>query len=185
MEVLPCSGVQYVADSDCAQPSSGTTIIYDGESNCLEHRKQVQVVDGRVNDLLPSMEGNPAGRQGEGQGRRDELPISAEPHSGSSYYDFQAECQRLSCGSHDYEDNDSNAPNCCTGYLASENSHLIVETIESESPSNNREGELSLSEPKWLEHDESVALWVKVAFLILALISYKIPYLLYKDYSLT
>ena len=174
MEVLPCSGVQYVADSDCAQQSSGTTFTYEGESNCLEHRKKVQVADSRMDDLLLSVEGNPAERQDGGQGTRDELPISEEHHSGSSYYDCQAEGQRLSCGSHDYEDDDSNAQNCCTGpYLASENAHLIVDSIESESPSNNREGELSLSEPKWLECDESVALWVKVAYLVLALISMK------------
>ena len=170
MEVLPCSGVEYVADSDCAQPSSGTTFTYDRESNCLEHRKKVQVADGRMDDLLLSVEGNPAGRLDEGQGTRDELPISEEHHSGLSYYDCQAEGQRLSCESHDYEDDDLNAQNCCTGPLASENSNLIVDTIESELPSNNREGELSLSEPKWLERDESVALWVKVAFLVLALI---------------
>ena len=174
MEVLPCSGVQYVADSDCAQPSSEATFTYDGESNCLEHRKQVQVADGRMDDLLLSVEGNLAGRQDEGQGTRDELPISEEHHSGSSYYDCQAEGQRLSCGSHDYEDDDSNAHNCCTGpYLASENSHLIVDPIESESPSNNKERELPLSDPKWLERDQSVALWVKVAFLVLILISMK------------
>ncbi|XP_022751346.1 histone-lysine N-methyltransferase SUVR5-like isoform X2 [Durio zibethinus] len=162
MEVLPYSGVQYVADSDCAQPSSGTTFTYDGESNCLEHRKQVQVTDGRMNDLLLSMEGIQAGRQDDGQGTRDELPISEEHHSGSSYYDCQAEGLRLSCGSHDYEDDDSNAQNYCTGpHLACENSHLIVDTIESESPSSKREGELSLSEPNWLERDVSVALWVK------------------------
>ncbi|XP_022775257.1 histone-lysine N-methyltransferase SUVR5-like isoform X2 [Durio zibethinus] len=162
MEVLPCSGVQYVADSDCAQQSSGTSFTYDVESNCLEHRKSVKVADGRMDDLLLTAEGNPAERQDGGQGTRDELPISEEHHSGSSCYDCQTEGQRLSCGSHDYEDDDSNTQNCCTGhYLASENSHLIVDTIESESPSNNREGELSLSEPKWLERDESVALWVK------------------------
>ncbi|KAK6258422.1 SET domain - like 1 [Theobroma cacao] len=162
MEVLPCSGVQYVADSDCAQQSSGTTVIFDGESKRLEHRKEVQVADGRMDELLLGVEGNPMERQDEGQGTRDELPISEEHHSGSSYYDAQAEGQRLSCGSHDYEDDDSNAQNCCTGpYLPSENSNLIVDTIESELLSNNREGELSLSEPKWLERDESVALWVK------------------------
>ncbi|XVE87235.1 hypothetical protein DITRI_Ditri18aG0100300 [Diplodiscus trichospermus] len=162
MEVLPCSGVQYVADSDCAQQSSGTTFTYDGESNCLEHRKKVKVADGRMDDLLLSVEGNPVERQEGGLGTRDELPISEEHHSGSSYYDYQAEGRRLSGGSHDYEDVDSNAQNCCTGpYLAFENSHLIVDTFEGESPSNIGEGELSLSEPKWLERDESVALWVK------------------------
>jgi hypothetical protein len=47
-------------------------------------------------------------------------------------------------------------------YLTSENSLSAVDTIESESPNNGREGDLSFSEPKWLEGDESVALWVKV-----------------------
>ncbi|TYH29058.1 hypothetical protein ES288_A02G194200v1 [Gossypium darwinii] len=162
MEVLPCSGVQYVADSDCAQPSPEATFTYDRESNCLEQKKQVQVADSRMDGLLLTNEGNQEGRQDEGQGTRVELPISEDHHSGSSYYDCQAEGQRLSCGSHDDEYDDLNAQNCCTGpYLTSENSHVLVNTIESESPINNREGELSLSEPKWLEHDESVALWVK------------------------
>ncbi|KAK8717532.1 hypothetical protein V6N13_044795 [Hibiscus sabdariffa] len=159
MEVVPCSGVQYVVDSDCAQPSLGTT--FEGESNCSEHRKQVQELDGRMDDLLPNVDGNPAGRQDAHQGTRDEFPFSEDHHSGSSDNDCHVEGQRLSCESHGYED-DSNAQNCCAGPdLASENSHLIVDTIESESPSNNGEAELSLSDSKWLECDESVALWVK------------------------
>ncbi|KAK8606797.1 hypothetical protein V6N13_052554 [Hibiscus sabdariffa] len=159
MEVVPFSGVQYVVGSDCAQPSSGTT--FEGESNCLEHGKQVLEPDGKIYDLLPSVDRNPAGTQAADQGTRDELPISEEHRSGSSDNDCHVEGQRLSCGSHDYED-DLNAQNCCAGPdLASENSHLIVDTIKSESPSNNREAELSLSKSKWLERDESVALWVK------------------------
>ncbi|OMP11353.1 hypothetical protein CCACVL1_00567 [Corchorus capsularis] len=162
MEVLPCSGVQYVADSDCAQQSSGTSLIFDRESNCSENRKQGQVADCRMDELLIGVEGNSAERQGEGQGTRDELTNSEEHHSGSSYYNGQAEG-----GSHDYEDDDSNAQNCYTGpYLASENSHLLIDTIECELPSDNREEGLSISEPKWLACDESVALWVKVTFLL-------------------
>lgn len=180
MEVLPCSGVQYVVDSDCAQQSSGTTFTKDGESNCLEYGKKVQAADGRMDDLVLNVEGNQKERQDGSQGTRDGLPISEEHQSGSSYYDYQAEGKRLSCGSHDYEDDDSNAQTCCTG-PSSENSHIIVDTIESESPSNNREGGLSLSEPKWLECDESVALWVKVAFLGCALISMKYHILLWFD----
>ncbi|XVF61946.1 hypothetical protein PTKIN_Ptkin08bG0175900 [Pterospermum kingtungense] len=160
MEVLSCSGVQYVVDSDCGQQSSGTPFTKDGESNCLEHRKKVQAADGRMDNLLLNVEGNPTESQAGSHGTRDELPISEEHHSGSSCYDYQAEGQRLSFESHDYEDDDSNAQTCCTG-PSSENSRLIVDTIESESPRNNREGELSLLEPKWLERDESVALWVK------------------------
>ncbi|KAF5946438.1 hypothetical protein HYC85_016666 [Camellia sinensis] len=44
--------------------------------------------------------------------------------------------------------------------LASETDHLLVDTIESRVLSN-KEGESSLSESKWLEHDESLAVWVK------------------------
>ncbi|PQP92515.1 histone-lysine N-methyltransferase SUVR5 [Prunus yedoensis var. nudiflora] len=43
MEVLPCSSVQRVGQSDCPQHSSATTSVYDGESNCLEHEKQKDV----------------------------------------------------------------------------------------------------------------------------------------------
>ena len=38
---------------------------------------------------------------------------------------------------------------------------LAVKQSESESPSNNMERKLPFSDPKWLERDESVALWVK------------------------
>ncbi|KAK9012183.1 hypothetical protein V6N11_040252 [Hibiscus sabdariffa] len=162
MEVLPCSGIQYAADSDCAQPIPETPLTYDKESNCLEQKKQVQVADIRMDDLLLSNEEKQEGRQDIVQGTRAELQVSEELHSVSSYYDCQAEGQRLSCGSHDDEYDNSNAQNCFTEpYFTSEDSNLLVNTIQSESPSNNMEGELSLSEPKWLEHDESVALWVK------------------------
>ncbi|GKU99115.1 hypothetical protein SLEP1_g12009 [Rubroshorea leprosula] len=160
MEVLPCSDVQYVGDSDCAQQSSGTDFIYDTESNSLEHGKEVQVQVGRINELSKE-EGNPVERQDEGLGTRDDLPISESHHGGSSFYEHQVESQLLSSGSHDFED-DLNAQNCCSGpSLVSENSHSIVDAIESESLSNIKEGESTSSEPKWLENDESVALWVK------------------------
>ncbi|CAL5401493.1 unnamed protein product [Camellia sinensis] len=49
---------------------------------------------------------------------------------------------------------------CTESCLASETDHLLVDTIESRVLSN-KEGESSLSESKWLEHDESLAVWVK------------------------
>lgn len=141
MEVLPCSGVQYVGEADCSQPSSGMAFTYDGESNSLEHGKQDQLAD-RLDDLLLNVEGPQIEKQAEVQGTVDELPTSEGHCSGASY-----------CGSHDFEDDEP-----C---MVSENSHIIVDTIEGELP-NNREEESSLSEPTWLEGDESVALWVKV-----------------------
>jgi hypothetical protein len=85
---------------------------------------------------------------------------------GTSYSDCQVENQRLSCDSQDFGEDDINVQNYYTEpNAASENSNLIVDTIESE-PNSCRYGEPSLLEPNWLEHDESVALWVKVIFFL-------------------
>lgn len=160
MEVLPHSGVQYVGELDAKQ-SSGTEFVDNGESNCVQHENQVQMTNGKMDDMLSNVEGPVSERRGEGQRTGEELPSSGHL-GGVSYFDCQLEGQGLSCGSHDFEDDDVNAQNECTGPCqASENSNLIVDTIESEVPNDNKEGESSFSEPKWLEHDESVALWVK------------------------
>ncbi|KAA8531784.1 hypothetical protein F0562_006499 [Nyssa sinensis] len=162
MEVLSCSGVCYVGESDCPQQGSGTAFMYDGESNCLEHGEQVQGADVKVDDIVLNVEGPQKERQGEAQWKVDDLPTSEGHYSGASYYEFEGESQKLSCDSHDSEEDNLNAQDQCTEpCLASENSHLIVDTIESGLPSNNREGESSLSEPKWLEQDEPMAVWVK------------------------
>ncbi|KAG7993858.1 hypothetical protein I3843_01G027000 [Carya illinoinensis] len=159
MEVLPYSGVRYVGESDCAQQSSGTTFTHDNESKCLENGKQVQVADGRQEDL--NVEGSRVAKKDEGLGTFDELP-SPEGHCrGAPYCDCQLEGQNLSCGSHDFEVDDVNAQNrSLKPCRVSESSHIIVHTIEGELPNNREEGS-SLSEPTWLEGDESVALWVK------------------------
>lgn len=162
MEVLPCSGVQYVGESDCSQQSSGTAFTYEGESNCVEPGKQVPLADGRLSDVLLSVEGPRTRKQGEISGTGDKVPTSEGHCGGTSYSDGLLESQNISCSSHDFEEDDVNVHDYnmepCT---VSENSHIIVDTIEGEFP-NNREEESSLSEPTWLEGDESVALWVKV-----------------------
>lgn len=157
MEVLPCSGVQYAGDSDCPQQTSGKDFIYDGESNCVEHVKQDELAEGRLDDILFNVKGPQIEREGGAQVTVDELPISG--HCNGAFHDSRVEGQKLSCGSHGHEDDDPNAQNYCTDTcLDSENCQLIVDNIESELP--NREP--SIIEPTWLEGDESVALWVKV-----------------------
>ncbi|KAL3583636.1 hypothetical protein D5086_014697 [Populus alba] len=158
MDVIPCNGVQYVGESDCALQSSGTDFTYDGDSSNLKRVEQVEMNDGRVNDLLQHVEESRIERQGEDQWTVDKLSISK---GGASCSDFQVESQRLSCDSQDFEEDGINVQDYCTEpCTASENSNLIVDTIESE-PNDCKYGEPSLSEPQWLEHDESVALWVK------------------------
>lgn len=149
MEVLPCSGVQYVGEADCAQPSSGTAFTYDGESNSLGHGKQDQSADGKLDDLVPNVERPQMEKQGEVQGTVEELPTSEGHLSGASY-----------CGSHDFEDDDENTQNYCARPCMVSENQIHVDTIEGEL-TNNRLEESSLSEPTWLEGDESVALWVK------------------------
>ncbi|KAI4314897.1 hypothetical protein L6164_027760 [Bauhinia variegata] len=157
MEVLPSSGVQYAGESDCPRQSSETDFVYQGEHNHPVNGEQVKMEDGQLNDASVDVEGHQIERQGEGQETVGEFLINSDCQcSGASCCDCQVEDQKEPCGFHDFEDDQINEP--C---LTSDNSLPIVDTIESESPNNTGEGELSHSEPTWLEGDESVALWVK------------------------
>ncbi|TKY70507.1 Histone-lysine N-methyltransferase SUVR5 [Spatholobus suberectus] len=150
MEVLPCSGVQYAGESDCPQQSSGTAFVYQKEPNCPENGEQVKLAAAQLNESSHKMQGPHIERQGDLSTNSDYQCI------GASCCDCQVDDQNEYCGFHDFEEDMINEP--C---LASENSISVVDTIESESPNNSREGDLSCSEPKWLEGDGSVALWVK------------------------
>jgi len=123
------------------------------------------MADGIMDESLLNGQGPLSEREVEGQGMAEELPTSEGNHSGASCCDSQVESHRSSSGSHDFEDDHLNAQYFCIGPAqASENSNLIVDTIQSESDS--REGESTFIDPKWLEHDEFVALWVKVSVLV-------------------
>lgn len=169
MEVLSCSGVQYGGESDCSQQVSGTTFMYGAEPNCLEHGEQVQVVDGKVNDLVLN---NQEERQGEAQWTVDELPDSEVHCNGDTYFELGAEAQQLSCDSLESEDENLNAQEFFTETsVASGSSHLIVDTIDSGLSGILEEEEPSILGPQWLEHDDPVAVWVKVCVNLVALSS--------------
>lgn len=176
MEVLPCSGVQYGGESDCPQQSSGRELAYDKKSKLDEHGQQVTLTEVRMDGMLQNAERPQMERQVGAQGTVDELKIS-ESHCNGASDDTQVAGQKSCRDSRDYDDeNDDDYDDadeqsyCKETSLASDNCHLIVDSIESELPNSNREGESSFSEPKWLEGDESVALWVKV---LLFYISFK------------
>ncbi|KAJ1419080.1 Histone-lysine N-methyltransferase SUVR5 [Sesbania bispinosa] len=157
MEVLPCSGVHMPGESDCPQRSSGTAFVYQEEPNCPENGEQAKLADGQLIESSDNMQGPHIESQGEGKQTVCDLLANSDCQCiGASCSDCQVEDQKEYCGFHDFEDDVINGP--C---LTSENSLSIVDTIESESPNNSREGDLSFSEPKWLEGDGSVALWVK------------------------
>ncbi|WCJ30996.1 Histone-lysine N-methyltransferase SUVR5 [Euphorbia peplus] len=104
MEVLPCSGVQYV-----------------GEANGTEQVKMV----GELPEV--NMEGPQMRSQSAGNGIADELPLPEQHHSGASYSDCQMESQRLSGDCHDLEDDDISVQTYCI-----ESCDTPVDTIESE-----------------------------------------------------
>ncbi|KAL2348457.1 hypothetical protein Fmac_002457 [Flemingia macrophylla] len=150
MEVLPCSGVQYAGESDCPQQSSGTAFVYQEEPNFPENGEQVKLVAAQLNESSHKMPLHQIERQGD-------LPTNLEgQYIGASCFDYQADDQNENCGFHDFEEDMINE--AC---LTSDNSISVVDTIESESPNSSKNGDWSCAEPKWLEGDESIALWVK------------------------
>lgn len=158
MEILPCSGVQYAGESDCPQRGSGTAFVYQEEPNCPENVEQAKLVDGQLNGSLHNMQELEIERRDDGtQNVADLLTNSNCQCNGASCCNCQGEDQKGYGGFHDFDEDMINER-----YLTSENSLSVVDTIDSESPNNGREGDLSFSEPKWLEGDASVALWVKV-----------------------
>ncbi|TKY55778.1 Histone-lysine N-methyltransferase SUVR5 [Spatholobus suberectus] len=156
MEVLPCSGVQHAGASDCSQPNSGATFINQGEPNCPESGDQTKLEDDRLNNSLQT-EGPQIERQGQMQQTVPELLTNIDCQCGGASCCYcQVEGLKESYSFHGVVDDEINEPS-----LAFENSVSIADTIESESPNDSRELELSFSEPTWLKGDVPVGLWVK------------------------
>lgn len=182
MEVLPCSGVQYAAESDCPQKNSGTSFVYQGESTYAKNDEGVELEDGQLNGSTPKREGPQTEKQGEGRETVGE--VSANPDwqcSEASCCDCPVVNQKESSDFHGFDEDEIDEP--C---LTSENTVPFLDTIESESPNNSKDGELPLSEPTWLEGDESVALWVKVTILNVVSIFYgllSVGFFFFKNYS--
>lgn len=165
MEVVPLSDVQHVRDDSDSAQISGTASFHDGQSNnCVDPQQQpAGMANGGLNDSSVNVEAAQINSKCDVQGVPQYLPASG--HSSSdSYSNYQMDAQKASSGSPDSEFDDANTDNYSTeSCLASENSRIVVDTIDDELPSSSKAEELSVSgpEPMWLEGDESVALWVK------------------------
>lgn len=163
MEWLPHANLQYAGKTDCSQHISGTNTVHDGESVYLESEKRVQASDSRVDAVFFTVNGKGNDVHVDGEEAVHHTCDLEDQLGGASHSDCSMDDPKASSGSLDFEESNINEQSYCTeSLLASENSQIIVDTIESELPSNNRDGESSVSEPKWLEGDESLALWVKV-----------------------
>lgn len=175
MEVL-ASGLQCVRDSECPQPQQSfrMDLNCDGESNGIRHEGQAHVAHDSMDELVITAEGFAVGNHSEVLGATEKLHIG-----GASNFD-----------SHDFRDENANRQNDCKEpCFMSENSHIFVDIIESESPDRKR-GELSHSETRWLDgNDVSMAVWVKVIsqkyFLYtIARIPVKVLVFLYRNHNL-
>ncbi|OVA18624.1 SET domain [Macleaya cordata] len=153
MEILSCSDVQYVGESNCPQRGTGTNFMCNGEP--IEHGKQVQVSDvtHKVDDFVVNEEWPKKDRPGEDQGRVDDLPTSEGICPGTSYPEHKEEGQEAPCS--------LNAEKQNTERCMASDIPLNVEKIEAKLPSSNGDGESHSPESKWLEQEETVALWVK------------------------
>ncbi|KAL3378521.1 hypothetical protein AABB24_004444 [Solanum stoloniferum] len=162
MEVLPCSNIHYVPESDCPQQGSGTTLMYGGKPNHLEHAEQVQAGDVKVDDVLLNMkefqEEKADGRQFSVEG----LPTADVIPTKDAYYDFGGDGQMLSSDFHDSgDDNVVEHDHVTRSDLVPECLRPVVDTIESGLPYSNQVVGSSSCESKWLDEDGPLAVWVK------------------------
>ncbi|KAL3526706.1 hypothetical protein ACH5RR_011362 [Cinchona calisaya] len=153
MEVLPCSGVSYVSDSDCLNQGSGASFMYAGESNGVERTEEVQMTDVKIDDLELNLEGTQDEIEEGSQWSLEGMPTSEVHNNGDAYFEFEMGGQKFSFDSNDSEDRKSIAPDHFMG--------PSPDTIESGLPSGNQDPGLSMSESEWLEKDECLAVWVK------------------------
>ncbi|KAM3363600.1 histone-lysine N-methyltransferase SUVR5 isoform X2 [Capsicum galapagoense] len=154
MEVLSCSNIHYVTESDCPQQGPGATLMYGGKPNHLEHAEQVQASDLKVDDVVLNsecQEEKADGRQFAVEG----LPTADGLHTKDAYYDFGGDGQ-MQCS--DFPDSgDDNVE---------EHDHvtrpgLVPETIEIGVPNSSQVVGSSPCDSKWLEEDGPLAVWVK------------------------
>lgn len=167
MEVVPLSDVQHVDEEQQHHSDSATKIslFYDGQSsnNCIDLQPPMPNVE--LNHLPLNLGDPQINTQCDFQPPPQFLPASTHCSS-DSYSNYLMDAQKPSCASPDSEFDDANTDNYSTeSCLASENSRIVVDTIEDDLPTNSKPEELSVSgpQPMWLEGDESVALWVKVS----------------------
>ncbi|KAI3452104.1 hypothetical protein Pfo_008769 [Paulownia fortunei] len=160
MEVLQCSGARRVGESDCPEQGSEAAFKHDGKSDCLQDAEQVRT-DLKVDGLTLNVGESHEVREDGGQFIFEGFPASGGGSNGDTYYEFDVDGQNLSCYSHDSEDDNLDKRDNLAGPgLTLENSHLVLDTIESGLRNNNQEGS-SHSEIKGLEQDEPQAVWVK------------------------
>ena len=169
MEVLTCSTVQYAENSCHPQKNSIMEIVHDGETNCSEYADQAAREESKGDGFVPNMEVAVDGIEQDEQELDGEALTLEGSCNRSSHCDFDVNGQKLPDGVADQEDDtlDEHYKEACLDF---QNSHVVVNTIDSEPLRESKDEDLSpTSASEWPEHDESLPLWVKVRFLSLCL----------------
>ncbi|KAL2531921.1 Histone-lysine N-methyltransferase SUVR5 [Abeliophyllum distichum] len=161
MEVISCSGVHCVGESDCPEQGSNAPLQCDGKSDCIEDVVPVKAAEIKVDDLMLDVGRPLEEREGGGQFIVEGVPASEGCYNGDAYYDSDVDGQNSSSDSQNTADDNLDKQGDLAGPArVSENSQFAVNTDESGLLAKNHEGESSHSEIR-LEQDEPVAVWVK------------------------
>ncbi|KAL2552094.1 Histone-lysine N-methyltransferase SUVR5 [Forsythia ovata] len=161
MEVIPCSGVHCVGESDCPEQGSNAPLQCDGKSDCIEDVVPVKAAELKVDDLMLDVGRPLEEREGGGQFIVEGVPASEGCYNGDAYYESDVDGQNSSSDSQNSADDNLDKQGDLAGPArVSENSQFTVNTDGSGLLAKNQEGESSHSEIR-LEQDEPVAVWVK------------------------
>ncbi|XP_021718538.1 histone-lysine N-methyltransferase SUVR5-like isoform X1 [Chenopodium quinoa] len=162
MEVLKCPALLYAENSCHSQEKSVMEFVQDSESNSVKHAEQISVEEKEVDHFLPSLKVAIGTMQCDGQDQDGEALMLEERSNGSSHSGSDLLSQNLSGVVLDHDDDNlEEQVQYKETYLDFQNSHVDVNTIESEPHSENKEDESLISATRWPEQDESLALWVK------------------------
>ncbi|XP_024978042.1 histone-lysine N-methyltransferase SUVR5 [Cynara cardunculus var. scolymus] len=142
MQVLPCTDVHYAGESNSPNQGSEKAFMYDGGANKHE---LIQEGNTKVDNHVLNMEASDDEQFGDGDWKLDESSptIEGDPKR-EPFHELEVDDQKLSSNSRD-----------------SGVDSLDADTVGRELPSGNQECESSRSEPKWLEQDQPMAVWVK------------------------
>ncbi|XP_021864963.2 histone-lysine N-methyltransferase SUVR5 isoform X2 [Spinacia oleracea] len=135
--------------------------VQDAESNSAQHGEHIPLEEKKDN-FLPSFKVAIDMMQCDGQDPDGEALTLEESSDGSSHRGSDLNGQKLSGAVLDRDDDNlEEQVQLKEAYLDFQNSHVDVNTIDSEPLSENKEEESLISASKWPEQDESLALWVK------------------------
>ncbi|KAI3669885.1 hypothetical protein L6452_41347 [Arctium lappa] len=145
MQVLPCTDVHYAGESNSPNQGSEKAFMYDGGANNVKH-ELVQEGNTKVDNLVLNMEASDDEQFGVGDWKLDASspPTIERDPKREPFHELEVDDQKLSSNSRD-----------------SGVDSLDADNGGRELPSGNQECESSRSEPKWLEQDQPMAVWVK------------------------